>query len=204
MKCSLIAIVGKPNSGKSTLLNQIMGQKISIVTPKVQTTRVNVRGVYNENDCQLIFTDTPGLFNPRDGHKLEEFIVNTALKAVKKVDDVILLIDGTDQPDLEKYREILLKLTEARSNTKKSKKKYSKRQNEDNYSKNEELSDAHPSNNLYEMPLNDEVDDKQMRSTKVADPKCNDAPDLNGESHGEDEHGTTYPSKFIIVINKTD
>lgn len=114
MKCSLTAIVGKPNSGKSTLFNQILGQKISIVTPKVQTTRFNIRGVYNEGNCQLIFTDTPGLFKPREGHKLEEFIVDNALKALKKVDNVILLIDGTDQPDLISYQEILEKINKSR------------------------------------------------------------------------------------------
>ncbi len=114
MKCSTIAIVGKPNAGKSTLMNQIMGQKISIVTPKAQTTRFNTRGVYNENDCQLIFTDTPGIFQPRSGHKLEEFIVNNAFKAVKKVDEVMMLIDATDNSDIESYKEIFEKLKNVR------------------------------------------------------------------------------------------
>lgn len=93
-KSLLISIIGEPNSGKSTLLNRIIGQKISIVTHKVQTTRENIRAIYtNEVDgIQLIFTDTPGLFNAKG--KLEHHIVSNALKSIGENNLILLLIDA--------------------------------------------------------------------------------------------------------------
>lgn len=91
-KCTTICIIGKPNAGKSTLLNRLIGQKIAIVTPKVQTTRSSITGVITEGDTQLIFIDTPGIFNPKK--RLEKAMVRCAWSSISGVDHVILLIDA--------------------------------------------------------------------------------------------------------------
>ena len=64
-KCGFIAILGAPNAGKSTLVNQLVGQKVSIVSPKVQTTRSRIMGIAIKDSCQLILVDTPGIFTPK-------------------------------------------------------------------------------------------------------------------------------------------
>jgi GTP-binding protein Era len=66
-RAGFVALIGEPNAGKSTLLNRMVGAKVSIVTHKVQTTRARIRGVAMEGDAQLVFVDTPGLFRPRRG-----------------------------------------------------------------------------------------------------------------------------------------
>jgi GTP-binding protein Era len=66
-RAGFVALIGEPNAGKSTLLNRMVGAKVSIVTHKVQTTRTRIRGVAMEGDAQLVFVDTPGLFRPRGG-----------------------------------------------------------------------------------------------------------------------------------------
>lgn len=87
-----IAIVGEPNAGKSTLTNALVGQKVAIVTPKVQTTRHNVTGVLTEGDTQLIFVDTPGLFIPEK--TLEKKIVRNAWNGVADAEQICILIDA--------------------------------------------------------------------------------------------------------------
>ena len=85
MKSGFIAITGRPNAGKSTLLNKIIGEKVAIVSNKPQTTRTKIMGVLTENDIQLVFTDTPGFHKPKT--KLGE-------KMIKSVDDAISGVDS--------------------------------------------------------------------------------------------------------------
>jgi GTPase len=93
MRCSLIALAGRPNAGKSTLLNHLCGHKISIVSDKPQTTRFAVRGVRNENQTQMVFVDTPGLHKPVTA--LGESVNTSALGALEDVDAVCLVLDAT-------------------------------------------------------------------------------------------------------------
>ncbi|ABX05872.1 MAG TPA: GTPase Era [Herpetosiphon sp.] len=92
-----VALVGKPNVGKSTLLNAYLGQKVSIVSPKPQTTRVPVRGILNGPDAQIIFVDTPGIHKPR--HKLGNFMVDVAKRAVPNADVICFMVDITVPPN---------------------------------------------------------------------------------------------------------
>ena len=93
MKCSLIALAGRPNAGKSTLLNHLCGHKISIVSDKPQTTRFAVRGVRTDGETQLVFVDTPGLHKPVTA--LGESVNSSALGALEDVDAVCLVLDAT-------------------------------------------------------------------------------------------------------------
>ena len=86
-----IAIVGPPNVGKSTLLNRILGKKIAIVSPKPQTTRNRITGIYHEEDCQMVFMDTPGIH--RTQTPLHRSMVNSAQSAFKEVDLLVLMIE---------------------------------------------------------------------------------------------------------------
>ena len=88
-RCGFIALIGAPNAGKSTLLNQLVGSKVSIVTHKVQTTRSIIRGIVIHNRSQLVFVDTPGLFLPK--RRLEQAMVETAWGGAKDSDLVALL-----------------------------------------------------------------------------------------------------------------
>lgn len=92
-KSGFCTIVGRPNVGKSTLLNQILGSKVSIVSDKPQTTRTEVRGVLNRPDAQVVFVDTPGIHKPRT--LLGERLNDTAHHAVGDVDVVVVLVDAT-------------------------------------------------------------------------------------------------------------
>lgn len=91
-RCGFVAILGAPNVGKSTLLNRIVGVKVSIVSPKVQTTRTRVLGIALEGDAQLIFIDTPGIFHPK--RRLERAMVAAAWGGAGDADHVILLVDA--------------------------------------------------------------------------------------------------------------
>jgi GTP-binding protein Era len=86
-----IAIVGPPNVGKSTLLNRILGKKIAIVSPKPQTTRNRITGIYHEEDCQMVFMDTPGIHKTQTA--LHKSMVNSAQSAFKEVDILVLMIE---------------------------------------------------------------------------------------------------------------
>lgn len=89
-----MAILGAPNAGKSTLLNRLVGTKVSIVSPKVQTTRRRVLGITLKDEAQLIFVDTPGIFTPRQNKRLEQAIVKAAWSAAYDADRLLLLVDA--------------------------------------------------------------------------------------------------------------
>lgn len=91
-KSGFVAIVGRPNVGKSTLLNRIVGQKIAIMSDKAQTTRNKIQGVYTTPEAQLIFIDTPGIHKPK--HRLGDFMVETAYSALREVDEVLFMISA--------------------------------------------------------------------------------------------------------------
>ncbi|MEX5579252.1 GTPase Era [Pseudophaeobacter sp. A-200-2] len=91
-RAGFIALIGEPNAGKSTLLNRMVGAKVSIVTHKVQTTRARIRGVAMEGDSQLVFVDTPGLFKPR--RRLDRAMVAAAWGGAADADVVVLLIEA--------------------------------------------------------------------------------------------------------------
>lgn len=94
MKCGFVAIIGRPNVGKSTLLNKILGQKIVIATDKAQTTRKRIKGILTNHEGQIIFVDTPGVHKPLN--KLGEFLLDEAKVAVPDADLILFLVDGSD------------------------------------------------------------------------------------------------------------
>jgi len=94
-KSGFVTIMGRPNVGKSTLLNNLMGEKLSIVSSKPQTTRNNINTILNGKDYQIVFVDTPGIHKPR--HKLGEYMVNAAKDAAKDVDLVLFLTNPEEE-----------------------------------------------------------------------------------------------------------
>jgi GTP-binding protein Era len=90
--CGFAAVIGAPNAGKSTLVNALVGSKVSIVTPKVQTTRMNVRGVAMRGTTQIVFIDTPGIFRPK--RRLDRAMVKAAWTGAEDADAVLLLVDA--------------------------------------------------------------------------------------------------------------
>jgi GTP-binding protein Era len=99
-RCGFAAVIGAPNAGKSTLVNALVGSKVSIVTPKVQTTRMAVKGVAMHGRTQIVFVDTPGIFKPR--RKLDRAMVNAAWAGAGDADAILLIVDAaelTAQPD---------------------------------------------------------------------------------------------------------
>ncbi len=91
-RCGFVAVVGAPNAGKSTLVNHMVGAHIAIVTPKVQTTRNRILGITTHHDSQLIFIDTPGVFNA--SARFEKAMVNAALGSTKEADIILILLDA--------------------------------------------------------------------------------------------------------------
>lgn len=94
MKCGFVTILGRPNVGKSTLLNQILGQKIVITTDKAQTTRKRIKGILTDEKGQIIFVDTPGVHRPLN--KLGEFLLDETKVAVPDADLILFLVDGSE------------------------------------------------------------------------------------------------------------
>lgn len=116
-RCGYVALIGAPNAGKSTLLNRLVGSKVSIVTHKVQTTRAIIRGIVLAGKSQIIFVDTPGIFKPK--RRLDKAMVNTAWSGARGADVVALLVDarkvmmdGDEKPDLDADLEIILQAME--------------------------------------------------------------------------------------------
>lgn len=104
-RCGFVAIIGAPNAGKSTLLNQLVGSKVAIVTHKVQTTRSRIRGIAMEGDTQIVFVDTPGIFKPK--RRLDKAMVDAAWGGAGDADAIILMVDAEyeREEDLERIVE---------------------------------------------------------------------------------------------------
>ena len=94
-KSGFVAIVGRPNVGKSTFMNYVLGQKIAIMSDKAQTTRNKIQGVYTKDDAQIVFLDTPGIHKPK--HELGEFMVKNAYSALKEVDAVLFMVNVSEK-----------------------------------------------------------------------------------------------------------
>ena len=109
MKSGFVTILGKTNAGKSTLINQIVKSKVSIVTHKQQTTRNAIQGIYNDEDSQIVFIDTPGILTPHQ--KLDKFMNKQAYGSLDGIDAVILLVDGGNPFNEEKDLPLLKTLT---------------------------------------------------------------------------------------------
>ena len=92
-KSGFVSIVGRPNVGKSTLMNNVVGEKIAIMSDKPQTTRNTIQAVYTNDECQIVFLDTPGIHKPKN--KLGEFMVKSATDAFKNVDLVLFVVDDS-------------------------------------------------------------------------------------------------------------
>jgi len=96
MKSGHVALVGRPNAGKSTLLNAFLGQKVAIVSDKPQTTRHRIRGVHNVPGGQIVFIDTPGIHKPL--HRMNQRMVEAAIDALREVECAVLVVDATTKP----------------------------------------------------------------------------------------------------------
>ncbi|MBC6416765.1 MAG: GTPase Era, partial [Rhodospirillales bacterium] len=108
-RCGLVAVLGAANAGKSTLVNQLTGVKISIVTPKAQTTRFRVRGIALEGDSQIVLVDTPGIFHPR--RHLDRAMVQAAWAALPDADAIVVVFDA-QRKNLDLHSERILKTLE--------------------------------------------------------------------------------------------
>lgn len=94
-KSGFVTIVGRPNVGKSTFMNKVLGQKVTITSNKPSTTRNNISGIYTTDDAQVVFIDTPGIHKPK--HKLGEFMTKEAINTLKSVDLIMFMIDGNEE-----------------------------------------------------------------------------------------------------------
>jgi len=103
MKVGIVALIGRPNAGKSTLLNNLLGHKVSITSPKPQTTRFNIQAVYEEDRGQIVFVDTPGIFSKVED-SLARKINLRAEEGVQNIDVIVYLVDHTRKRDVEENR----------------------------------------------------------------------------------------------------
>lgn len=104
-KCGFVTVLGAPNAGKSTLMNSLIGTKVSIVSPKVQTTRSVIRGIVINKDSQVIFLDTPGLFKPQK--RLERAMVDAAWRSASEADLTLLIVDASSKKAISQSKDIL-------------------------------------------------------------------------------------------------
>lgn len=110
-RCGFVAIIGAPNAGKSTLVNMLVGAKIAIVTPKVQTTRTRLLGIALHGSSQIVLVDTPGIFRPR--RRLERAMVKAAWKGASDADEIVLIVDANANPPEPDTLDIVAGLKEA-------------------------------------------------------------------------------------------
>ena len=110
--CGYVSILGRPNVGKSTLINLITGMKVAIVSHKPQTTRTNIRAIYNTDDTQIIFTDTPGVHKP--GSKLGKIMVGNSFASAKNSDVILLIADGRFKTPGDIEKQLIAKISENR------------------------------------------------------------------------------------------
>jgi len=110
-RCGFVAVIGAPNAGKSTLVNQLVGSKIAIVTPKVQTTRSRMLGIAIAGETQIILVDTPGIFRAR--RRLERAMVKAAWRGAADSDEIVLLVDANRAPVDDETRQIVTGLKAA-------------------------------------------------------------------------------------------
>ena len=94
-KCGFAALIGRPNGGKSTLLNLMTGQKVAAVSDKPQTTRVRIIGIHNQPDAQIVFVDTPGIHKP--GYRMNERMMESVYEALKDVDVIVHIVDASEK-----------------------------------------------------------------------------------------------------------
>lgn len=113
-KTGYISVVGKPNAGKSTLVNKLVGFKVAITTPKPQTTRFNIRGIITSKTSQMIFTDTPGVHIPKS--KLGEYMMKGVDESIKSVDVIIYIVDASKPKIDESSKKIMKNIIETRTN----------------------------------------------------------------------------------------
>ena len=95
MKSGFVSLIGRPNVGKSTLLNSIVGKKVAITSNKPQTTRNIIQGIYNKDDIQIVFVDTPGIHKPK--YKLGDYLNKQAYYSINDVDIILFLVDVTEE-----------------------------------------------------------------------------------------------------------
>lgn len=107
-RCGFIALIGAPNAGKSTLINRLVGAKVAIVSPKVQTTRTRINGIAMHENSQLVFIDTPGIFDPEK--RLDRSMVHAAFEGIKEADCVALLVDASRKSAFSRAEKILERL----------------------------------------------------------------------------------------------
>src|SRR2546429_906383 len=96
MKAGFVSLIGRPNAGKSTLVNRLVGSKLAIVSDKPQTTRTRILGVKNYPDAQVVYLDTPGIHRPL--HRMNVRMVDTAVDTIHEVDVLALVVDASEPP----------------------------------------------------------------------------------------------------------